>query len=65
MRSKMLDASPGIFLKSLQVDLLPPFAYLNDLSEKVSGCSGSASEDTAESQTSGDHAGCSNESLAF
>jgi hypothetical protein len=49
----------------IRVDLLPPFADLNDLSEKVSGCSGAASEDTAESQTSGKNAGCSNGSLAF
>lgn len=49
----------------IRVDLLPPFADLNDLSEKVSGCSGAASEDTAESQTSGKNAGCSNGSLVF
>jgi hypothetical protein len=41
------------------VDLLPPFAYLQEVSEKVSGQSGNTSEYPAENQTSGIIAGCS------
>ncbi|MBK8035402.1 MAG: hypothetical protein IPK17_39050 [Chloroflexi bacterium] len=43
----------------LRVDLLPPFGYLQDVSEKVSGRRGSASEKPAETETPGDVAGCS------
>ena len=43
----------------LRVDLLPPFGYLKDVSEKVSGRRGSAPEKPAETGTPGDSAGCS------
>lgn len=43
----------------VRVDLLPPFAYLKDVSDKVCERVGSASENSAETQTSGDDAGCS------
>ena len=41
----------------IRVDWLPPFAYLQEVSEKVS-CGRSSSENLAENQTSG-NAGCS------
>jgi hypothetical protein len=43
----------------LRVDLLPPFGYLMDVSEKVAARSESASEKAAETKTPGDVAGCS------
>jgi len=43
----------------LRVDLLPPFGYLQDISAKVSGRRGSASEKPAEMETPGDVTGCS------
>jgi DNA invertase Pin-like site-specific DNA recombinase len=43
----------------IRVDLLPPFAYLQEVSEKVRGRSGNTSEYPAENQTSGVDAGCS------
>ena len=47
----------------IRVDLLPPFAYLQEVSEKVSGRSGNTSEYPPENQTSGDNAGCSSSVL--
>ena len=44
--------------KVVRVDWLPPFAYLQEISEKVS-CDRSASENLAENQTSSPEAGCS------
>jgi hypothetical protein len=46
-----------------RVDLLPPFAYLTDVSERVSECC-SASVARAENQTSGAAAGCSTNILS-
>ena len=43
----------------LRVDLLPPFAYLKQVSDRVSGWDGSTSENPAENQTSGSSTGCS------
>ncbi len=50
--------------KSIGVDGLPPFAYLQEVSEKVSG-GRSSSENLAEDQTSGGKAGCSSGVLDY
>lgn len=42
----------------IRMDWLPPFAYLQEVSDRVSQ-GGSFSENLAENQTSGDDAGCS------
>jgi DNA invertase Pin-like site-specific DNA recombinase len=49
--------------KIVRVDLLPPFAYLNNVSHRVNSSGGRASELTAENQTSAYEGGCSSRVL--